>query len=141
MPHTCCCPLRAPHLLLPAARPQRRSRTMFGTRCSDKQGIATDMLQLMERFFEEHMLITIDALQLTTTQLPQSFEEAIQRTINVQQVRDRRPLPPPCRSHAASRVARVPFGDLGVACADCRTCHKCKSGNRPSRSSCRRTSS
>ena len=82
---------------------------MFGTRCSDKQGIATDMLQLMERFFEEHMLITIDALQLTTTQLPQSFEEAIQRTINVQQVRDRRPLPPPCRSHAASRVARVPL--------------------------------
>lgn len=57
--------------------------------CSDKQGIATDMLQLMERFFEEHMLITVDALQLTTTQLPQSFEEAIQRTINVQQVRSR----------------------------------------------------
>lgn len=52
---------------------------------NDKQGIAGDLLKSMELYFGTELLVTVEALQLTQTQLPQSFEDAIQETINIQQ--------------------------------------------------------
>lgn len=52
---------------------------------NDKQGIATDMLTILEVYFNSRLYVSVEALQLTTTDLPTSFEDAIQETINVQQ--------------------------------------------------------
>merc|ERR1711939_296122 len=52
---------------------------------NNKQGIAKDMLIYTNKFFQDHLFCFVDAFQINTVPLPQSFEDAIQESLNMKQ--------------------------------------------------------
>jgi hypothetical protein len=52
---------------------------------NNKQGIAKDMLVYTNKFFNKHLFCYLDAFQINSVHLPDSFESAIQDSLNMKQ--------------------------------------------------------
>lgn len=52
---------------------------------NDKQGIAKDMQQYVNTYFQHNMYCFVDAFQINTVHLPTRFEDAIQHSLNTKQ--------------------------------------------------------
>jgi len=52
---------------------------------NNKQGIAKDMLKYVNTVFEKELFCYLDAFQINSVHLPNSFEDAIQESLNTKQ--------------------------------------------------------